>query len=243
MSNWIAGLFLLAVSVPALCQQVTVVTEDFPPYNYEEDGTAKGVSSEVVQAVLDEIDMEAAFHFYPWVRAYRIALNKENHLIYSIARIPEREDMFHWVGAIAPYNTSLYKLKSRKDIEINSLDDARPYIIGSSRADVITAYLEDKGGFDLDVVTRDSQNLHRLLLGRVDLIAYDEASLVYKVQQEGLDITLYERVYRLEDLSDDLYMAFGKTSDISLVKKFQEGLRSIKDKGIFDKIRQKYFLQ
>lgn len=201
----------------------------------------KGVSSEVVLAVLKELNIAPKIQLVPWARAYDSALNEKNYLIYSIARIPEREDLFQWVGAIAPYNTSLYKLKNKKAIQIRSLEDAKPYEIGCSRADVITIYLQNQGFTRLQQVTDDTQNLHKLLLGRVDLIAYDEASFVYKVQQEGLDLSQFERIYRLDELSDKLYMAFSKSSDPQLVQKFQEGLRIIKEKGIFDKIQNKYF--
>ena len=92
----------------------------------------KGVSTEVVLAVLKEVNVKAKIELYPWARAYQIATTKKNHLIYSIGRIPERENLFHWVGTIAPYKTSLYKLKIRKDIKIGSLNDAKRYTIGCS---------------------------------------------------------------------------------------------------------------
>ncbi len=242
MKRLIIVVLFSILSISAYCQEVTIVTEDFPPYNYKENSTAKGLSSEIVLAVLKEINVNAEIMFYPWARAYMYASTKKNYLIYSIARVPEREHLFHWVGKIAPYKTSLYKLKSRKDIKINSLDEARKYIIGCSIADVITIYLQKKGFSLLSQVSRDTQNLHRLLNNRIDLIAYDEASFMYKIQQEGLDITKYERVYRLDELSDSLYMAFSKTSDNSMVQKFRNGLSAIKKKGVFDKIQKKYFL-
>ncbi|MGI0117039.1 substrate-binding periplasmic protein [Zooshikella sp. RANM57] len=231
------------LSASAYCQEVTIVTEDFPPYNYVEDNTIKGLSSQIVMAVLKEINIKAEIKFYPWARAYLYATTLKNHLIYSIARIPEREHLFYWVGTIAPYKTSLYKLKSRKDIKINSLEEAKKYTIGCSFADVITIYLQKKGFILLDQVSNDAQNLQKLLHGRVDVIAYDEASFVYKVNQKGLDISKFERIYRLEELSDDLYMAFSKTSDIALVRKFQDGLRTIKKNGVFDKIQREYFIE
>ncbi len=240
MKKFIISLLFLMLSVSAYSQEVTIVTEDFPPYNYEEEGVAKGISSEVVQAVLQEIGMTAGITFYSWARAYNHTLTKKNYLIYSIARIPEREELFHWVGTIAPYNTSLYKLQARRDITVASLDDAKRYVIGCSLDDVITIYLKEQGFSRLDTVARDTLNLRKLIGARVDLIAYDEASFVYKMQQEKLDISKFERVYRLEDLSDNLYMAFSKTSDPAVVEKFRDGLRTIKENGIFENIQKKY---
>jgi polar amino acid transport system substrate-binding protein len=33
----------------------------------------------------------------PWVRAYNMALNRDNVLIYTITRTTERENLFHWI--------------------------------------------------------------------------------------------------------------------------------------------------
>ncbi len=242
MKNIIITILVYIMSLSAYCQDITIVTEDFPPYNYQENGNIKGISSEVVLAVLKEVNIKAKIDEYPWARAYMLATTQKNHLIYSIARIPERESLFQWVGTIAPYKTSLYKLKSRKDIKITSLEDAKNYTIGCSIDDVITTYLKNKGFARLEVVSLDNQNIHKLLNNRVDLIAFDEASFPYKVKQEGLDISKFERIYRLEEISDYLYMAFSKSSDPALVLKFQNGLLAIKKKGIVDKIYKKYFL-
>lgn len=231
---------LLCWSVNVSAHDLVIVTEDFPPYNYQKDGVHTGISTEVVQAVLREVDKDTPIQTYPWARAYYLATTRKNHLIYSIARTPEREDMFEWVGAIAPYNSSLYKLKTRDDIQLHSLADAKSYSIGCSIADVMTTYLQEHGFSQLDLVSSDTQNLHKLLLGRIDLIAYDEASFLYKVKQEGLDINQYQRAYRLDDLSGELYMAFSKGSDPLLVEMFRAGLQAVKEKGLMDEIQQRY---
>ena len=108
----IALLLWLLFASPLGAESLRIVTEDFPPYNFQVGNEARGLSSEVVQAVLKQINRQAEFEFYPWARAYEIAQNEKNNLIFSIARIPEREALFNWVGSIAPYKTSLYKLKA-----------------------------------------------------------------------------------------------------------------------------------
>ncbi len=235
------SLYLALCSWPLVAQELSIVTEDFPPFNYQQDGITKGLSSEVVQAVMREVGVDARIVFYPWARAYMLALHQKNHLIYSIARIPERENLFHWVGAISPYKTSFYKLKTRTDINITNLEEAKQYLIGVSLADVTTIYLQEKGFAQLDVVPDDKQNLHKLFLERVDLIAYEENSFLHKVREQKLDPGKFERVFRLEDLSDELYMALSKTSDLRLFENLRSGLRKIKKNGVYEKIHLQYF--
>ncbi|MCX4029478.1 transporter substrate-binding domain-containing protein [Endozoicomonas sp. SM1973] len=237
----ITFILLINLSLQAYCQEVQIVTENFPPYNFEKAGKIEGMSTEILLAALEEAKLKPKISIYPWARAYDIALNTKNYMIYSIAKIPERENLFQWVGAIAPYKTSLYKLKERTDINIQSLDDAKQYSIGCSISDVITTYLKKQGFSQLRAVSNDTQNLRKLLLGRIDLIAFDEASFVHNIKKEGLAINKYSRVYRLEDLSDELYIAFNKNSDAALVEKVRNALATIQKKGVIQSIHKKYF--
>ncbi len=75
MKTIFAALFSLLFTLPSWAGPLTIVTEDFPPYNYEQDGKASGLSSEVVQAVLKEIGLQADIIFYPWRRAYHAVQN------------------------------------------------------------------------------------------------------------------------------------------------------------------------
>ncbi len=159
-----------------------------------------------------------------------ICLREKNTLIHSIAKIPEREHLFQWVGAIAPYKTSLYKLQSNTSIQVNTLNDAKKYKIGVSLEDVIHTYLQSKGFNSFNVVSKDILNIRMLVHGHLDLIAYDKASFSFAIKQVGLDSNLFERVIRLDELSDNLCMAFQLNSDPGVVRKFKEGLQTVKKK-------------
>ena len=221
-------------------QELHIVTEDFPPFNFQQEGVTKGLASEVVTAVLHEANLDAEIRFYPWARAYMLALHQKNHLIYSMARIPEREDLFYWVGSISPYQTSFYKLTSRHDIKINSLEDAKRYLVGVSLADVTTVYLQEKGFSKLQMVPDDTQNIHKLTAKRVDIIAYEENSFLHKLNEQNLNPQDYERVWRVQDLTDELYMALNRNSDITLFTKLRKALQRIKDNGVYEGIHRRY---
>jgi len=236
MRFFVFAALLMSLCLGARAQELMIVTEEFPPYNYSEQGQAKGVSTKVVQAVLDEIGVEADFVFLPWARAYLTAQNRPNTLIFSIGRIPEREALFEWVGVIAPFRTSLYRLAQRDDITINSLDDAKQYVIGVSVEDVIFQYLKSKAFSNLDIVGEDIFNIRKLALGRLDLVAYDEASFQHMLVSEEMDPAIFDRVFRLEDISGNLYMAFQKDTDPELIAKFRGGLAAIKANGTYEQI-------
>jgi len=233
---------LVCLASPGRAQDLMIVTEEFPPYNFTSQGQAAGISVEVVQAVLDETGLEAGFQFLPWARAYLTAQNRPNTLIFSIGRIPEREDLFEWVGPIAPYRTSLYRLAQRTDITVASLDEAKQHLIGVSVEDVIFTYLKGEGFTKLDIVGEDIFNIRKLALGRLDLVAYDEASFQHRLVTEEMDPALFDRVFRLEEISGHLYMAFQKDSDPELVARFRDGLEAVKTNGTYEQILTAYKL-
>jgi len=225
----------------------TVVTESFPPYNYQVKGEPRGLSVEVLQTVLDELykayplEPKPDIQFMPWARAYHKASTVKNVLIFSIARIPEREALFHWIGEIAPYRTSLYKL-SQNPIQIKSLKDARDYDVGVSQQDVIYSFLRSEGFTRLDVIGSDLLNIRKLKHDRIPLIAYDEASFSFAMRSDH-NPDAFERVLRIEPLSGSLYMAFSEGSDPYLISRFREALEQIKADGRYEKILQRYFDQ
>lgn len=242
MRFFLIALLFLAGTASARANDLLIVSEEFPPYNYSQDGEARGLSTEVVQAVLEELGIDAEIAFLPWARSYLTAQSRKNTLIYSIGRIPEREDLFEWVGAIAPYNTSFYKLATNLSVSVTTLEDARPYRIGVSVEDVIYQYLEGQGFRNLEIVGEDLLNIRKLALGRVQLIAFDEASFAYRVGLEKMNPLLFERVHRIEALSGDLFMAFSKNSDPELVARFRQALATVKANGTYDAILLRYQL-
>lgn len=242
MTRRIVFLIITVLIAPAWVAgaDFVVVTEDFPPYNYHEKGKITGVSTEVVRAVMKAAGTAAEIKAYPWARAYKMALEEENLLIYSIGRIREREDLFKWVGVIAPCDIHLFKLKKRKDIRIDSLEKAKPYQFGILRGDMCLEYLRKKGIEKITVGNKDEDSIHMLAKGRVDLIPFAELAFVHKTRELGYDPSDFEKVWFLDELSEGLYMAFSKNTRDQLVEKFRAALKKIKSDGTYDNILNRY---
>lgn len=235
------SIVLTSVFAEAGDMKIKIVTEDFPPYNYEESGKITGLSTKVVKAVLKELRINPEIKIYPWARSYKMALEQENVLIYSILRTTEREKLFKWIGKIASSEMYLFKLKERNDIKINSLGDAKKYTIGVTRETAPHQYLSEKG-FELkEVVNKDDLNIKKLVNGRIDLMPYYEAPFIHKLRNQGYDSNKFAKVYFIKDASEDLYMAFSKRTSNIIVDKFVQALERIKTNGNYDKIVKEYF--
>ncbi|HBS81387.1 MAG TPA: amino acid ABC transporter substrate-binding protein [Pseudomonas sp.] len=243
LALWIvASLF----GVQAACAHgVTVVTEELPPYNMTVDGKLTGMATEVVQAVLDEVGEAARIQSMPWARAYDIALNSENVLIYSIARTPQRENLFKWVGVIAPTRWFLFSLPGT-EFNLKSLDDARQYQIATVKEDVGEQYLIDKGfaiGRNLQSSNKYEHNYEKLKAGRVNLWISNELNAHYLVRQaSGSPGDTAVPQLNLDDLggANGLCMAFSRNTPDEVVERFRQALARVRADGRYDTIAARW---
>jgi polar amino acid transport system substrate-binding protein len=241
---WV-GLICLATTVNA-ATMVTCVTEENRPVNFLENGKVTGFSTEVVEAVLKEIEVQGDIQIMPWARAYATALHKENVLIFTIMRTPEREHLFKWVGVVSPPDSSyLYALRERK-LKLDHLEDALRYNIATINGDAREQYLESKGfvkGRQLHGNAQPKTNYEKLKLGRVDLWAMSDMVAMDIVRREGSDPSrVLVRALQLTELgSGGSYMAFGPKTDDVLVERFRKGLEAVKANGTFAALQKKWF--
>jgi polar amino acid transport system substrate-binding protein len=236
----LAGLLLQAHAADT----VRIVTEEFPPYNLTQNGRITGLSTEVVEAVLKEIDLQGSFQSMPWARAYDIAQSTENVLIYSITRTPNREKLFKWVGVIAPGDWYLFSLQG-KGLKLSQLADASSRQIATVNQDAGEQFLVSKGfviGQNLQSSTKYEFNYEKLKLGRVDLWVANGLVAAYLARQAGDDpAKVLAPAYHLSELgSDGFYMAFGAKTPDEFVERFRLGLEAVKKKGTFDTLKRKW---
>ncbi|HJV70015.1 substrate-binding periplasmic protein [Ideonella sp.] len=220
-----------------------VVTEELPPYNMTQGGRITGMSTEVVQAVLKEADLQASIHSMPWARAYDTALNGENVLIYSITRTPQRETLFKWVGIVAPTRWYLFG-RPGVGASIRSLDDARKFQIATVNEDAGEQYLVSKGfavGKNLQSSNKYEFNYEKLKLGRVDLWIANELNALYLMRQAGDDPERqFVRVLELPDLASDggLHLAASRKTPDATVERLRKALETVRHNGSYEAIRR-----
>jgi polar amino acid transport system substrate-binding protein len=243
----IALLCLFVASVPAdeAPPAIRIVTEELPPYNMTRDGKLTGMSTEVVQAVLKHIGVRAGIQSMPWARAYDLALNGENILIYSIARSAEREGSFKWVGTVAPSRWYLFSYMNHP-VTLQQLEDAKRFQIATVNEDVGEQYLISNQfaiGVQLQSSNRYELNYEKLKLGHVDLWISNERNARYLVRKAGdnpADVLVPSLRLEALEASGGLSMAFSRRTPDATVQLFQQGLQAIRDDGTYDAIARKW---
>ncbi|WP_286270415.1 substrate-binding periplasmic protein [Thalassotalea hakodatensis] len=225
--------------------KITFVTEDLPPLQIENPHTAhSGAMVQLVNELIKELKLDADIVFMPWARAYNIAQNTENIFIFSMLRSNDRESLFQWVGKIYTIRAHLASL-AKKEITINSIEDAKPYKVGVIRNALAQSYLQQLG-------FKDNKNIYanpsykalwsNLLNGNTDLVFTNNIIWGPQVAEAGIDPKDIKLIFEIKDYASDMYLASSKTTDPILVKKVTLALEKIKADGRYDKIIKQWQL-
>ncbi|WP_462379778.1 substrate-binding periplasmic protein [Pseudomonas sp. Marseille-QA0892] len=223
------GLFLVVVITPSYADRITVVTER-SSFAYAVGRTVSGPATDFAVSMLKEAGLnEYEISLYPWARAYDIALQRPNVLIYLIARTPKREDRFKWVGEYVSIEPIFYAMSTRPDISITSLEDAAGYRIGVTRDGMQHQYLAQRGFTRLVPSAQESENLRKLLSGQVDLIPMPESEARALCAEANVDFSALRAVSPVPGLITRLYMAFSEQTDDAIVDKARESFKRLRD--------------
>ena len=114
----------LLTATPAPAGPLQIMTEDWPPFNYEKGGEIKGISVAIVRAIQKDIGDDAPIRIMPWNRAYVLTLHTPDTALFSAVRLGEREALFKWV---APIMENGYYFYENRDAPtgIRSIEDAK----------------------------------------------------------------------------------------------------------------------
>ena len=226
------------LSIPAAAQELTIITEEYPPINFLEEGIITGSSVEVVREILRRLNLPDNIIILPWVRGYTLLKTRPNVVLFSTTRTKERESLFHWIGPLLTARNGFY-IKKGSAIRINSLEDAkRVGSIATYKEDVREQMLKTWGFTNLDSSKSAKSNLKKLMSGRVDLWIYDNLGMPSLAERAGVDPTDLELVFDIDEVS--LFIAISKQTSKEIVKMWQATLQAMKDDGTFYLISKKW---
>ena len=233
---------LLAGTVRAADTSLVLLTENFPPYNmakngknFAQDENIHGIAVDIVREIFKRADISYSLTLrFPWERIYKLALENPGYGVFVMARLPEREKLFKWVGPIGP-DDWIMLAKADSKIALDSLEQARQYKIGAYKGEAIAETLA-KQGLKPIVVLRDQDNARKLVNGQIDLWATGDPAGRYLARQEG--VTDLKTVLRFN--SAELYLALNKDVPDDVVARLQAALDELRKEGAVDAIMARY---
>lgn len=233
---------LLAGTVRAADTSLVLLTENFPPYNmakngknFAQDENIHGIAVDIVREMFKRADISYSLTLrFPWERIYKLALENPGYGVFVMARLPEREKLFKWVGPIGP-DDWIMLAKADSKIALESLEQARQYKIGAYKGDAIAETLA-KQGLKPIVVLRDQDNAKKLVNGQIDLWATGDPAGRYLARQDGVNDL--KTVLRFN--SAELYLALNKDVPDDVVVRLQKALDELRKEGEVDAIMARY---
>lgn len=227
-------------------EQLRVLTEDYPPFNFaDKDGVVTGQSTEIVQAIMNEVGIESEIELLTLAEALELAEKGPGVVLYSLNRTPEREELFKWVGPIGDYEQVFYA-RADSNFSYTELDDAKKAgKIAVYTGDAGAHYLQAQGFKNLVECESDVEALQKLADGEVDLWLGNRAGLNIVAARAGVNLAELIKVPAII-IHANLFIAFSKDVEDQVVQAWQETLDRLKeerdddDKTLFEKVEAKY---
>lgn len=218
-----------------------IITEEWAPFSYMEEGRISGIVTEVVKAIMQLTHNDFEILLLPSMRTTLVLNSEAKTIMYSIFRTQERESQYKWVGPIIEESIYPYRLKSSSKTErsINELKNAKK--ITTRHAGLIPNLLLAQGFKNLDMRATESVQLYRMLVAQRSEIIIGDTDLGVKYYLRKLNIN-YSELERIpvEIFRSELYIAFSPDSDDSVVDSWRNALSILKKNGVLTAIIAKY---
>ncbi|WP_440805237.1 substrate-binding periplasmic protein [Pseudomonas syringae] len=233
-------LLCLLLGAPAWADHYQVVTEEWAPYNYEENGQLTGMTTEIVRAIMAVSGNDFNIVLAPSMRASHTLQMRPKTIMYSMFRTPEREALYKWVGPIVEESVHPYQLATAAPV--TSLEQLlhAPQIT-TRHAGLLPDMLQSLGFKNLDKSAAQSVQLYRMLLnGRTAIIIGDtDAGVAYQSRQLNIAPGTLRQI-PIELYRSSLYIAFSRDCEDELVASWARALETLRQSGELESIQRRY---
>jgi polar amino acid transport system substrate-binding protein len=234
--RYLFSLSLLFCSVFAYTENpIVIATNDYTPYtSTKNDGS--GVILEIIRQAFNEVDLEVDYQFYPWKRCLG---EVDKGLVFAATpyfKTDARQKVYDYSDPILPmFNRWFYNKEKFPDgFEWSEMESFQGYRIGGVIGYWYIPEFE-RLGLNFELVKSDLQNLQKLVNHRIDFTIIDELTgndlIREHLSTNAGNIGILEKPYDFQES----YLLISRDYPNSEVikKKFNQGLKMLKDNGKF----------
>lgn len=239
--------YTLLMSLSGTCLATSVddvrwIAQNYKPYSYMEDNSKKGMIIEIVGAVLKKLDSKKTINdieIETFSRSFVRRNNDPNTVFFPLAKAPDREKYFKWVGPIIMDEPVLFAKKS-KNIKINNDGDLKSYKIGAKEGYSAVKILKNMGvkNSSLQLNDTDVEGLEKISQDKLDLIACDRLSCIAAMKDNKINPQDYDIVYKMQ--GSELSFAFNKDTDSEVIDKVSKAFEEVKKSKEYNDITKRY---
>jgi polar amino acid transport system substrate-binding protein len=227
-------------AMPAMSATLELVTLQYPPYQYEENGETKGFVVEIVREVFRRLQLPIKITLMPWTRSIKMIEDGTADAIFTAYKTPERELFADYSKEVLmPQVVSLFVLKNSKikfDGDIYKLTDYSFGVVNKvSYGDIFDNAVKNKQLKAPDVTFTGEQNIEKLLAGRFDILVSNKYGALDILKRKGVMDKVRELAPEVQAIPS--FMAFSKKRNLSQLRdRFDEVLLSMKKDGSYERI-------
>lgn len=226
----------------AFAQELSLYCEEDRPLQfYNSQGKLTGFTVEIVEEIQKRLGTKDSIQMVPWSRGVEMLNNNANTMLFTMARTPERETQYQWIGPISLISYGLYA-KANADIKIESIEDARKIgLIGVYRNDIRDQTLTRLGFNNLDRANSNISSFKKLMIGRINVYADSKMGVASLAKSAGYQLSDVKMVFHLFD--SQLYIAVSKDTNKNIVSRWNDALEDMKKDKSFQRLQKKYAIE
>lgn len=235
--------WLVLISTHSFANELSVLTSEYPPYVKFNDEGMTGFSVDVFDEVQKRLGWTYKVAKEPWARVYTKVTTQPNVMLLFMSRTAPREELVKWSRAYSSDTVHLYALKSRTDIDINTIEELSQYSVVTYRNGAPTEFLQ-KMGFVAEMlveVNTPRQLVEMLKLGRVDLAADFDKGFVYNSLHYNADKVISQPITQIINYQIPVGFALSKDSNPTVLRQINSTLLDMEKDGTLTTLREKWF--
>lgn len=217
---------------------IIATDKTYPPFEMEdENGDLVGIDMDLIRAIADDQGFEIEIRSLGFDAACTALESGEADAVIAGMTIkPEREEKYDFSD---PYYETGVSMGVAKDSGITSYEDLKGKTVVAKTSTTGLSFAEsikDKYGFNLEVVEESTFMFEKVKSGEAVACFEDTPVLKYMISTGELD---FDTPCGKENPANYGYAVL-KGENATLLKKFNKGLKKLKENGEYDKILAKY---
>jgi len=216
-----------------------LVSEPYPPFEYQENGKNTGMDVEILEAVAKSAGVDFKISFLPWKRALSEVQSGSSDAIFSILQTKERESFLYYPEkALFKGKTILFANESFNGT-IKSISDLNGKKIGFVSGNSYGKEFDNATEILKDPSTNAEMSVNKLINNRHDLLVItEEVGWYYLNKSKAKKI----RALPFIIMQDDYFIATSKKSanGRELLNLINEHMTKLEKDNVLDAIRAKY---
>lgn len=219
---------------------LTVVFEDYPPYEYVENNQVKGVNMDLIREAFERMGVTASFEPRPWKRALFELEEGDILALSSGFRTAEREHFAIFPSEPLAMEVNVVAVLADAELEVESLEDLKGVAVGVVREYVYGHEFDSFEGVRR-IETNSMYQLVDMLLNRRMPAIVGNATVIRHIAKKRGQLSRIKFVYEIG--REPLYLFFSRKRGEQArqaAREFGATIRSMRKDGTFSDILSRY---